>query len=428
MPDNIFEKELGKGSGPKERELSRIFDLDKVTNSMAFKTGEFILKMSLMLVLAFAGGFLAPGVSDNFTFWKDWSFWMKSGITFMEQTYAFSAALDWFTELLMRTDAKIVGKVYEKNDPTPPQERDIGLAAEFDQLSKEASKDPEALERGRKAWNRVAKIECYQRTVEKWLKKLQSKLRKLQNHEIRFIPWLFRKRRMKARDAKIASMKARIQTTFELITDKQTLDNIDYLTIKGYTPFRTKDLENNEETLSTSESQNSLVNLDAIKAKRLLKRMGTMVITSLFMGLVVWQTVTKGGFGTIAYTLFLILMQAGMGLREAYKDVSRGVIPNYKVKIRALRYIIQFSKKEKADAEALRIRIQKDEIDAWNENARRDQESYNRAWDAAIVYNRQFDEEKKAAAVRNAAKAQADAMMSAEEKKARAVVLTPAQI
>jgi hypothetical protein len=233
---------------------------------------------------------------------------------------------------------------------------------------------------------------------------------------------------MKARDAKIASMKARIQTTFELITDKQTLDNIDYLTIKGYTPFRTKDLENNEETLSTSESQNSLVNLDAIKAKRLLKRMGTMVITSLFMGLVVWQTVTKGGFGTIAYTLFLILMQAGMGLREAYKDVSRGVIPNYKVKIRALRYIIQFSKKEKADAEALRIRIQKDEIDAWNENARRDQESYNRAWDAAILDNKLFDEERKNLAIIAKAKAEAEAMMIREEAKAKSVALSHASI
>jgi hypothetical protein len=98
------------------------------------------------------------------------------------------------------------------------------------------------------------------------------------------------------------------------------------------------------------------------------------------------------------------------------------------VKIRALRFILDYTKKEKAEAELLKARILKDEIDAWAENARRDQESYNRAWDAAIVYNRQFDEEKKAAAVRNAAKAQADAMMSAEEKKARAVVLTPAQI
>lgn len=429
MPENnIFEKALEKNPGAKQKELTKIFDLDQVTNSMAFKTGEFILKMSVMLVLAFAGGFLVPGVSDNFTFWKDWSFWMKSGITFMEQTYAFSAALDWFTELLMRTDARIVGKVYEKNDPTPPQERDIGLAAEFDQLAKEVSKDPEALERGRKAWNRVAKIECYQRTVEKWLNKLQSKLRKLQNHEIRFIPWLFRKRRMKARDAKIASMKARIQTTFELITDKQTLDNIDYLTIKGYTPFRTKDLENNEETLSTSETQNSLVNLDAIKAKRLLKRMGTMVITSLFMGLVVWQTVTKGGFGTITYTLFLILMQSGMGLREAYKDVSRGVIPNYKVKIRAQRFILDYTKKEKAEAELLKARILKDEIDAWAENARRDQESYNRAWDAAILDNKLFDEERKNLAIIAKAKAEAEAMMIREEAKAKSVALSPASI
>lgn len=428
MSENIFEKELGKSSEPKQRELSRIFDLDKVTNSMAFKTGEFILKMSVMLVLAFAGGFLAPGVSDNFTFWKDWSFWMKSGITFMEQTYAFTAALDWFTELLMRTDARIVGKVYEKNDTTPPQDRDIGLAAEFDQLAKETGKDPEALERGRKAWNRFAKIECYQKTVEKWLKKLQIKLRRLQNHEIRFLPWFFRKKRIISRDAKIASLKSRIQTTFDLINDKQTIDNIDYLSIKGFVPIQTKDIENSEETLSISETQNSLVNIEANKAKRLMKRLGIMVITSLFAGLVIWQTVTKGGFGTIMYTLFLIIMQAGMGLREAYKDVSRGVIPNYKVKIRAQRFILEHAKKEKAAAELLKARILKDEIDAWTENARRDAEAFNRAWDAAIIFNKIFDEERKNLAIIAKAKAEAEAMMIREEAKAKAVVLNPASI
>jgi hypothetical protein len=98
------------------------------------------------------------------------------------------------------------------------------------------------------------------------------------------------------------------------------------------------------------------------------------------------------------------------------------------VKIRALRYIIQFSKKEKADAEALRIRIQKDEIDAWNENARRDQESYNRAWDAAILDNKLFDEERKNLAIIAKAKAEAEAMMIREEAKAKSVALSHASI
>ena len=260
MPDdNVFNQDPGKA---KQKELGLIFDVSGITDSMGFKTGMFVLKMGVMIVLAVVGGFIAPGLSENFSFMgtiRNGSAWMKTAITFLEQTWACSAACEWFTAVLMRSDSRLVGKKYKEDDKTPMEDRDIGLTAEFDNLSKEAGKDPDALERGRKVWNHFAKVELYQKMVQKWLTKLQIKLRKARSRELWFIPWFFRKPRtrnlIRKRDEKTKVLEDRIKTTISLLDDNDTIRNIDYLTIKGFSPMLTKDLENARKVLFRGVAQ-----------------------------------------------------------------------------------------------------------------------------------------------------------------------------
>ncbi|NCU31573.1 MAG: hypothetical protein EOM23_01250 [Candidatus Moranbacteria bacterium] len=307
-------------------ELGQIFDAAKIVNSMAFKTGTAIAQLFVIFIFSIVFAQFSVGLGD-WTAITESAFWGQSIILFGEQYYAYFVMYDWIYTAFLRGDTHLVGNG-SKESP--------GLISEYEDTLKIFETNLEKIEIGLTEWNRIDKIEVYRNSIKDHITKLQDQIRKQR----------FAK---KKDEVKITELKERVETAIQLLNDKETIDNIEFLNIKGFRPVYYKDLVNGEKVASDSKTRNSLVDINKLRRGRFKKKLIVSLFTAAFGGLLIWDAIAGGsGFwGRFLYMIFVIMIQVAWAIKDAYTDVYRGVIPNYKLKKRILLFCSEFTPKPK---------------------------------------------------------------------------------
>jgi len=320
----------------RDYEFSQIINAKKIADSMAFKTGVSLVQLSIVLFISVMFAQVSVGF-DNLSAILTGAYWANALILFGEQYYIYYIFYDWIFTALSKSDERLVGN---------EQEDKLGLIKECETYLNAFEANDNKLEQGLDQWNTNQKIKTWQDNVKEHITKLTNKREKAM---------------LKNKSTKAEILKERIEEAKKLYNDKDTLDNIKFVNVKNYKPLNYKDLVGDGMYSNTEKGHNSLIDIKSVRKKRFFGKGAFRLISSLMLGLLVFNAIIGGsGFWQrIAVMLFAMGVQIIMAIRDAYIDNNLNII-NHSLRKRALIFCANYKVKE--------VKKSNEEIDT-NDNA-----------------------------------------------------------
>ena len=291
------------------KELNRIFNPKSIVESIGFQTVSAAVRLSILIILAIFGAFVSYGMKDLSAF-ATGDFWMHTIILLAEQTYAFSIAQEYTMALLFRYNQEYIT---EKK--------------KFDTSIDLLGTDPEKLNSAIDAWNEYDKTDCYKAMIEDDLAAIESKVR-------------IYKSRKNPPEKKIARLETRRTTVKTLVDPKYIQENIRTIQVPDWRPMDYREFINGAQAADKHRSKNTLLSIKAYKRKKLIKKFGVGIISSVAMGLVAFDATigAANGIGKGLTTFALIIMQLFWGFMDAQNAMATIILPNTKNKNQAAMY------------------------------------------------------------------------------------------
>jgi len=368
-----------------------LLDPKGLKESAKYKIGFNAIQGLLLTILSIAGLNLAFGFDDPSDMLTV-AYWTQFIMLFAEQL--------WADQIGFNIGLAIMLKKHPQYNDTVEQCHDI-VEGVFDPaknawVMQPLKDDADLVNDATDELNIDRKIEW---AKGKWLdksKKLENKRNRIKGKRYFWLwkIWPFRwvmKIRIAARTRRIDKLNERIQDLNEAINDKKRHEDLKYRHIKGFDELDANSLLSGIDSLENgSQPRYHMVSGKRLINKRRTKKMFSKALFAFMGGMIAYQVGVgfKEGFGQIMYILFMVVSNLAGGWMFAADYLERVPLANESQRRNAL-YDIKNRVKVKKELAAevkrkndelkliqakLKAEIEKAEVEAYEENKRRDLE------------------------------------------------------
>lgn len=367
--------------------LDALFEPESIKESVAFSASMSILQIIGLFAFSFLGATISFGFGSWFEVISSYDYWAYFVVMTGEQFYAYNIAYQFAISVLSNSEK------YKK----AIQEGDDIINGVYDpELNKwlitPLRDDSAYIDIALNQMNSEERERLYKRKITKKIDKLNQKISDIEaKQKPKF--FLFKKRRITKRLIRIESLKRTINYLEAKQNDKVYMDAIDDRKIPGFTRVELAAIYSGQESeVSEDESKYTMRKRKTYERKGAGKRALVRFLTGLFLPLVAWGAVTLKG-GAVISMIVMMIMQFSSGWQQAIKNFKKADMFNAEQRFTTIKEIqhrvpgikakeLAFETAKKAEeikaAEKLKAEIEKAEIEAYEENKRRDYEKATR--------------------------------------------------
>jgi len=347
---------MAKNPGESNAFMDFLNDPSQVVRSTGFTVGTASLKFVAMMVFAVIGTTVGGVRFDNIRDVILLSFWIPVAVLMAEQFYAQSIGYD-LGKSLMSSANKPLRDANTMSETLILGEYETESGKE---IIRPLNKDSQYVNIAIDRINKEDKVLLVRKRMEELIGIFDTKLAVFES--LKKKRYLF-PRRMKIAKKKnklfwkkasaVAFCQAQITYGTTMLKDDKAILAVPDDNVKGYTVLSWEDLTSNQDEFkSGNESRHNMRSEKDARVKGATKKAITKLVSSMIGPTILWGALADVDFGYIAFTIFMMIIQVGMGFKEAHTNVQQIVVINASRRLQALKAIkatIPEIKKEEED-------------------------------------------------------------------------------